>query len=670
MEPIKTVTTAIDGDRATLPAGVRFLHVDAPDMQMRRSSTDEFVRLSFPLTSEQSVSQPYGEEVLSHEPGAIRMDRINQGAVPLLVNHDPKDMIGMIDGGRLVGKRFWVDAHLFNTARAKEVMAMIEGGLRNVSARYKLHTLRPDNSMRGTYTATDWEVFEGSIVSIPGDATVGIGRNDALVSDVRIDRTTIQPAATATKEGLRMEPNTQVTSAGVVNADGTPVVTQQRSGEPATQVASVQVVDRPVAISGVQLEQSRRAEIINLCKMNNLPDSYRDHYIGTGWSTYEIGSDILKVLEERGKTNPQPASKIGLTQSQIKQFSLRKAILACIDKDWSGAGFELECSKTVAEAMHKPSHPNKFYVPFEVLMRNVDMGGFDQRRMMAARGVYGQRDLTVATAGQGGYLVSTDNMGFIEILRNRSVVFSVGARRLSGLQGNVTVPRQSAAATGYWLANEATQITESQQTFVQMAMSPKTVGAYTEVSRLLLLQSAPAAEGIVTDDLAAVVALAADLGALNGSGSAGQPQGIIGTSGIGGVASGSIDYAKTLEFQTDVASSNVVPQAGAYVTTPAVAAILMQKSRFSNTDTPLWNGNIWNGQVVGFPGMSSNQMPSANLIFGDWQEMVIGEWGVLEVETNPYANFQAGIIGVRALYSMDVGVRRPFAWSLATGVTT
>jgi hypothetical protein len=100
-----------------------------------------------------------------------------------------------------------------------------------------------------------------------------------------------------------------------------------------------------------------------------------------------------------------------------------------------------------------------------------------------------------------------------------------------------------------------------------------------------------------------------------------------------------------------------------------VAALLMQRARFSNTDTPLWAGNIWNGQVSGFPGMSSNQLTAASMIFGDWQEAVIAEWGVLEVEVNPYANFQAGIIGVRAIYSMDVGVRRPFAFSRSTSIT-
>jgi HK97 family phage major capsid protein len=312
----------------------------------------------------------------------------------------------------------------------------------------------------------------------------------------------------------------------------------------------------------------------------------------------------------------------------------------------------MEVTREIAAKLNKVPQPNSFYVPFEV-----------QERQVA------KRDLTVASAGGGGYLVETENQGFIEMMRNRSVAFQMGARRLSGLSGNVTVPRQSAAATAYWLSSESTSITESQQTFVQMALSPKTAGAYTEISRQLLLQSSPDAEGIVMSDLSAVVALATDLAVLNGSGASGQPTGILNTSGIGSVTGTSLAYAGILEFQTDVATANVQPLAGGYVSTPAVAALLMARARFSNTDTPLWKGNIWNGEVSGFNAMASNQMPSATMLFGDWSQVVVAEWGVLEIAVNPQANFVAGIIGVRAMYSVDVGVRLPAAFSAASSIT-
>ena len=219
------------------------------------------------------------------------------------------------------------------------------------------------------------------------------------------------------------------------------------------------------------------------------------------------------------------------------------------------------------------------------------------------------------------------------------------------------------------MATEATAITESQQTFGQMALSPKTAGAYTEISRQLLLQSSPGAEQLVQSDLAQVVALAVDLAVLNGSGSGGQPTGIIGTSGIGSVTGTSLAYAGIVEFQTDTAGGNALFDSSGYVTTPAVAGLLKQRVKFSSTASPIWEGKLLEGTVDGYRAMASNQVPSANILFGDFSKVVLAEWGVLEVEVNPYANFAAGIVGVRAMYSIDVGVRYAAAFSLATSVT-
>lgn len=629
----------------------------------------------FALTSEAPVERVFGIEILEHSERAINFERLGDGRHPLLVNHESGSQVGVV-------QRAWFDASSKNvrvstrfskSQRAQEIKQDVEDDIRTlVSAGYMIDEVveereeddgtksvrtidgetferemrakhgehfyrsadpstRSKNSKPYTYTVTRWTPFEASIVEVPADITVGKGR-------------AIQPAAATspTKEaGMEKEKDA---SAGATAVIVEPTKEEHRHDP-------------------VEYEKNRKRAIENLCRINKLDDKYKDHWIGSGLSIEEVSDDILRIMEERGKTNPQPASRLGLTSKETQQFSIMRAVKAICDKDWTHAPFELECSRSVAQKLGKVVDPGRFFVPFEVMQRPVELPVERLERML------GRRDLTVGTAGAGGYLVATNNVGFIEILRNRSVVSRMGARRLPGLQGSVAVPRQSAAGTAYWLSTEATAITESQQTFVQMALSPKNVGAYTEISRQLLLQSSPGAEGIVTDDLAQVVAIAVDLAALNGSGASGQPTGVINTSGIGAVTGASLGYAGVLEFQTDVAGSNVMPTAGGYVTTPAVSSLMMQRARFSNTDTPLWVGNIWDGAMAGFPAMSSNQVPSANMLFGDWQELVIGEWGVLEVEVNPYANFAAGIIGVRAIYSMDVGVRRPFAFSLATSIT-
>lgn len=438
------------------------------------------------------------------------------------------------------------------------------------------------------------------------------------------------------------------------------------AGDGSAEAAAALAAQPRQGPSAMDLENDRKASITNMCRSSQIGDDIKDMLITSGATVRQASDQVFEVVRSRGELKPQSAAALGLNGKETQAFSIRKAISAVADRNWNQAGFEAECSRTIAAKLGRQPDPQKFYVPYEVQNRG-NQTPVEQLAYQMAK-----RDLTVATAGAGGFLVETANVGFIEILRNRSVLFNMGARRMSGLVGSVTIPKQTVAATPGWLSTEATQITESQQTFVQIAMSPKNVGGYTEISRQLLLQSSPAAEGLVISDLAAVVALDIDLKGLNGSGAAGQPTGIINTAGIGGVTGTSIAYAGILEFQTDVFAGNALSMSSGYVTTGIVAGLLKSRQRFSSTDTPLWAGRLDDGVVDspnGYRGMASNQLPAGNLLFGDFGQVIVAEWGVLEVEVNPYANFQAGIIGVRAIASIDIAVRYATAFSLATSVT-
>jgi HK97 family phage major capsid protein len=283
---------------------------------------------------------------------------------------------------------------------------------------------------------------------------------------------------------------------------------------------------------------------------------------------------------------------------------------------------------------------------------------------------YASRDMTAGTAANGGYLVGTDLLAgdFIDLLRNRTIVGQLGARFLSGLRGNVAIPRMAVGATAHWLTNEATAITEADQTLDQLTLTPKNVGAYTEVSRQLLIQSTPNADSVIMNDLAKVLAIAIDKAALEGSGANGQPTGISNTAGIGAVTGTDLAYADILEFQTDLGNA-LQGLAMGFATTPAVAALLAQRVKVASTWSPIWEGNLLDGRVDGFRAMSTAQLTAASMIFGDWSQLIIGEWGVLELAVNPYANFAAGIHGIRAIQTVDVGIRHASAFSRAHTIT-
>lgn len=338
---------------------------------------------------------------------------------------------------------------------------------------------------------------------------------------------------------------------------------------------------------------------------------------------------------------------------EISDYSLTRALRAAYEGKADRGSLEAEISTDLfRRTKNTLPGPSQMMVPSSLLAK------------------YAKRDLVTTTPSAGGYLVDTQNAGLIPLLRNRAVVVAMGAQLLEGLQSNTTLPRQTGASTFYWLASETTQAQESQPTLAQASLTPKTGAAVVEISRQLLVQSNPSVEGLVANDLLQVAGLAMDIAALRGSGASGEPTGVINTSGIGSVAATSIDLAKTLEFQSDVAAGNALSASCGYVTTPTVATLLMGRMKAASTYSPIWEGSVLDGQVCGFRAMSSSQMSAGTMLFGDFSQLVIGLWGEgIELDLNPYADFRAGIVSMRVMVSMDVAVRQPSAFSYASSVT-
>lgn len=621
------------------------------------------------VSTDAAVPMHDGPEILVHSADAVDLRR---APLPIIVTHQAGQInIGIVDQLQVGAGQLRGVARFGQRPEAAGYAADVANGtLRSVSVGYR----RVHGRVRkadGVLITDRWMPTHVAIVAEPADHGAGFYRADdapaTFAPEVEASCADVPPAAMpASTPGATMADHTPAAAAPSAAPSAEPVHQPQanaaRSAPAAHQGAMPPAPQGTPGNAALEHERARRRGIENLCRANNIPDETRDYWIGAGLSLDRVSDDLLVILQERGERNPQSVAKLDLTSREVQSYSLQRAILACATNNWGAAGFELEASREIASRLNVAPNPNRFYVPLEIQTRAVALPP-------GQAGARAQRDLGAGTPSAGGYLVQTDNVSFIDMLRNRSVAYRMGAMRLSGLKGNVTVPRQTGAATWYWLASETTQITESQQVFGQLPLSPKTGGAYTEISRQLLMQSSPGVESIVTMDLGRVGGLGIDSAVLAGSGANGQPTGITNTAGIGSVTGTTLGYAGILEFQSDIAVANVLPTSGGYVTTPAVAALMMQRVKFSGTASPLWDGNLWDGQMAGFAAMSSNQMAAATMLFGDWSSVVVAEWGVLEIETNPYANFQAGIIGVRAMVSMDCGLRYPAAFSLANTIT-
>jgi hypothetical protein len=150
----------------------------------------------------------------------------------------------------------------------------------------------------------------------------------------------------------------------------------------------------------------------------------------------------------------------------------------------------------------------------------------------------------------------------------------------------------------------------------------------------------------------------------------GQPTGIDAVTGVGTFNGGSIAYVDILAAEADLATGNVMPMRPGYATTPTAANLLRARVKYASTASPIWEGNLWAGSVNGIPALASNQVATGVAYFGDWSKLVIAEWGTLEIDTNPYGTgFGAGAISVRAIYSLDVGVRYPVAFTRASSIS-
>jgi HK97 family phage major capsid protein len=374
-----------------------------------------------------------------------------------------------------------------------------------------------------------------------------------------------------------------------------------------------------------------------------------------------VATFILEVMEQRGKQKPISATLLGLTASETKRYSLFRAIRALRyggqrPQFMQEAAFEIECSTSVGKKLGREL-TSSILIPAEVLQRPL--------------GEAATRAMSVVPGSKGGYMVDVDQMGFIDILRNRSVAMAMGARRLPGLVGNVVFPRQTGKPSVTWQAGEGTSVTAADQTLGQLSMTPKTCIAITDISEQLLAQATPSAEAFVMADLAADVAIdGVDNAAINGTGGA-QPLGIKNTTGItSGQDAATATYAKILAFVSTAGGANAIRGNPGWVTNTAGAARLMQVQRFTSTDTPLWTGNMLNGSCVGFNAMSSEQLASGNLIFGSWDELVIGEWGVLELSTdNSGTRFNQAQVGIRAMWMVDILLRYPQAFVVSTNLS-
>jgi HK97 family phage major capsid protein len=593
---------------------------------MEDSEKTRRVELSF--SSEEPYRRWWGIEILGHDKGEVDMSWLETGHAPLLTDHNTRDQTGVIEDAVIGADRKGRAVVRFGkSARAEEIFQDVLDDIRgNVSVGYEISELRlvEEKDDVATYRVTSWRPLEISIVSIPADTTVGVGRSDERnVHDIPV--------------------------IGIKENDMPPEIQTQTA--PATTKANT--ID--TSAIRAQAEKSAReatSEIFATGKRFGMLDA-AEKAANEGMPVDEFRKLVLAEQEKKLQRAGTPDTEIGLSEKEQKGYSLLRAMGAAAKQDWSKAGFEREASDAIADKIGREARG--FFVPYDVL----------------------KRDLSTGTAAAGGDLVGTTHMAgsFIEMLRARMMVTNLGAKLLSGLVGDFEIPKQTGGASVYWIG-EDDDTTGSDQQFGSVKLSPKTASAKTKFTRRLMLQSSPDVENLVRSDLATAIALGIDKAAISGAGINNEPTGILNISGIGAViggANGAVPgWADIVALETEVAADDADIGNLAYLTNAKVRGKLKTTEKAANTAQFIWGdgagGDAGFGMLNGYRAGASNQVPStltkgtaasicSAILFGNWGDLLIGEWGVLDIQVDPYSAGDSGGTIVRAFQDVDVAAR-------------
>lgn len=264
----------------------------------------------------------------------------------------------------------------------------------------------------------------------------------------------------------------------------------------------------------------------------------------------------------------------------------------------------------------------------------------------------------------GGNLVGTLHMGheFIEPLRARLVTGRMGATLLTGLTGDLQIPKQLTDSAAGWIAGDGSDaVSASDPTFGKLTLAPTTVGVSSTLSRKMILQGDPASEMLLRNSLAFAVAKAIDSAALVGDGTSNVPTGILSTSDIGTDTysnGGSPAFGDIVDMEKALMVDDADEGTRGYVTTPALAATLKQTEIVSTTGNMIWTSRgEGEGMMNGYRAITSSIVPAGYVLYGAWSELIVAMWSGFDFTTDPYTRAAYGDVVVTLLLDCDVAVR-------------
>lgn len=599
-----------------------------------RSSIDEETRsISLAFSSEAPVERWFGNEILDHGKDSVRLSRLADGG-PLLVDHNPSDHVGVVESVSIdADRRGRATVRFSKSARAEEIFRDVVDGIRkSVSVGYRIiRAVLEEQNEEGpdNYRVLDWEPLEISLVAVPADASVGVGRSTP-----------------GEHQTIFENPITEVRHMSDEHKQETPAPEKKEPN-----------IDLNAAHEEARKQERERVAAINQMGGRFDVRDMADKAIQEGTSIHEFQRAVLDNMEAK-QAKAKPATHVDMSEKEQQSYSLIRAVRTIKRNKEQGRNdscFEFEISEQIAKQLGREA--KGFFMPTSLQTRDVTTG-------------------TGSGTSKGGYLKGTDHLGeeFIDALRARLVARQAGARVLTGLRGDIDIPALATKTTAYWVG-EGSAATEGAPVFTQKTASPKTVSAFVDITRRLMQQSDPVADAILRADMVSQLQHAVDDVAFEG-GASNAPTGVLGTSGIGSVTigtnGGAPTWATVVNLWKEVAIDNADMGSLGYVTTPGVVGKLLQTAKVSSTDSQMIMNDLASG-ILGFPVYATTNMPSDltkgsgsalnAMIFGNWADLIICEWSTIDVMVDPYSLSTAGSTRIVCFYDVDVVVRHAESFS-------
>jgi HK97 family phage major capsid protein len=431
-------------------------------------------------------------------------------------------------------------------------------------------------------------------------------------------------------------------------------------------------MDKPTEENKAVLTAENVSEMYRLARAADMEAGVVDEHIKSGRSFDEFRALAISALEkakaERAKKPavPPPADTRrafdeGEAKAVRKRYSIHRAILSMVDPKVE-AGYEREISDEIAKQTGRAAQG--LYIP---------------------NFIHAQRAITppnfVVGDSNGSNFVATDLLAseYIEPLVAKMRLTEAGMRTITGLRGDIAIPK-GGLSQGGWIAENGTA-NATVSTLGQVTGSPHTASAYTDISRKMLLQSSISAEAYTVESLDRALRYLLETAGYAGTGADAQPTGIINTVGIGSVnfTPGAPTLGKLVDMWSAIESANAGSESMAWIATPAVKAIL--RTTMDTVTTTGGSGDVTVGLgkylleqlrgeafCEGYRFLDTTLAPAKKLLFGDFSQLVLALWSGTDIRVDPYTLSNTGALRVVALQDCDFLVRHAAAFAVGNTV--